>query len=529
LADRGEEQFQLALQCQQAGQLEHAERLYRKALQAHPGWLAALNNLGNVLQSAGRLAEAESCYREALALEPDFAESLFNLGATLLALGREDEAQVCYERGFALSLAVGDERLRDGKPAEAVEFYLRALSLRPDDADLLNRVGVLLDGQGRHEEAVKHLRHALEVRPDDADAAYNLGIVLHGMGDDAGAIEAYDRALRAAPALGEAALGKALSLLTMGDYARGWREYECRYAATFDRPRLARPQFAFPMWRGEPLAGKRLLLVGEQGYGDQIQFIRFAAVLAAQGAVVDVAVDARLRRLFAAAPGVRQVIAGEVPAAGEYEYWSLLLSVPLHLATTVDTVPAPIPYLRAPPEDAEKWAKRLRALPQDRLKIGLVWTAGNTARESKHGRTMPFEALAPLAQLTRAGGVNFIGLQYGERAPAGGPAGFPALELGAEVGDFADNAALLANLDLLVTVDTAVGHLGGALGMPVWTLLPATPDWRWMRKRADSPWYPTAKLLRQDTRGDWAPVVERVARGLEALLAERVAGDRRPA
>lgn len=499
---------------QQAGDLDQAERLYRKALSFRPAWLEALNNLGNVLQSRGRLVEAENCYREALALEPNFAESLFNLGATLLALGREEEAKVCYERSFALSVAAGDERLHGGKPEQAVEFYLRALSLRPDDADLLNRVGVLLDGLGLHEEGLKHLRHALEVRPGDADAAYNLGIVLHGMGDDAGAIEAYDRALRAAPALGEAALGKALSLLTMGDYARGWREYECRYTAAFDRPRLARPQFAFPMWRGEALSGKRILLVGEQGYGDQIQFIRFASVLAGQGAVVDVAADARLRRLFAGATGVRRVVADAAPAAGEYDYWSLLLSLPLHLGTTVDTVPAATPYLRPPADDVEKWALRLRELPRDRLKVGLVWTAGNTALESRHGRTMPFEALAPLAEVA---GVSFVGLQFGERAPEGGPAGFPALELGAEIGDFADNAALLANLDLLVTVDTAVGHLAGALGLPVWTMLPATPDWRWMRGRADSPWYPSVRLLRQD------------ARGLEALVADRVAGNRRPA
>ena len=413
-------------------------------------------------------------------------EALFNLGATLQALGRLEEASGCFQKVLAVLIASGDQLVRDGRDAEAIDFYQRAL----------------------------------QIRPDDADVAFNLGIALHSLGRYGEAIDSYDRALRAEPGRGETLLARALSLLTMGDFARGWREYECRHAAKFERPRAAKQDFAFPMWRGEPLAGKRILLVGEQGYGDQVQFIRYAALLARQGAMVDVVADARLQRLISSAPGVRKVVPEVARDAAGYDYWSLLLSLPLRLGTLLESVPAEIPYLRPPPEEVKKWADRLRVLPQGRPKVGLVWIAGHTGRERLHGRSMGFEPLRPLARLA---GINFVGLQFGERevkpADVAGPAEFPALQLGAEVGDFADNAALLANLDLLVTVDTAAGHLAGALGIPAWIMLPANPDWRWMWGREDSPWYPGVRLLRQPTLGDWAPVVERVARDLQAFVA----------
>ena len=403
---------------------------------------------------------------------------MFNLGVTLHSLGRGEEATACHARLHALLVSWGDGLMRESRESEAIDCYRRALVLKPGDAD----------------------------------AAYNLGLALHAVGDYAAAIEGYDAALRAAPALGEAALGRALSLLAMGDYARGWEAYECRYTARFERPRAARPDYAFPMWQGEPIAGKRVLLVGEQGYGDQIQFIRYASLLAGQGAAVDVLADAPLERLFAAVPGVRRVRKAVERGAADYDFWSLLLSLPLRLGTRLDSIPAGVPYVRPHPEDVRKWAERLRALPADQPKVGLVWTAGNTSRENLLGRSMPLASLRPLAELS---GISFVGLQFGE----GGDAGFPMLQLGSEIGDFADQAALLANLDLLVTVDTAAGHLAGALGLPAWILLPATPDWRWLRGRPDSPWYPSVKLLRQAKLGDWAPVVEQVAQDLRTLAA----------
>ena len=450
-------------------------------------------------------------------MEPNFVEALYSLGGTLEALGREEEAAECLARVFAMVTAEGAALAQEGQFAEAAQYYGRALQLRPDDPALHNRMGVLLDAIGLHEEGMTHLRRALEIDPGDVDARFNVAMALQGQGRDAEAIAAFDEVLRARPDDGEAALAKAISRLSMGDFANGWREYEVRYEGKFAYPRVTRPDLAFPMWRGEPLAGKRLLVVGEQGFGDQTQFIRFAQVLAERGATVDAAVDRRLQRLLATAPGLRALVPGVARDSRDYDYWTFLLSVPLHLGTRLETIPARVPYLRPPADDVAKWSARLAGLPAGRPKVGLVWTG----RDRKINRTMPFEALAPLAALA---GISFVGMQFGEDAP---PGEFPHLQLGPEIGDFADQAALAANLDLLVTVDTAVAHVAGAIGAPLWVLLPFNSDWRWMRGREDTPWYPQARLYRQAAFGDWAGVVERVARDLAAWAAGRGTG--RPA
>ncbi len=510
LTDPGEQAFQRALEHQQAGRFVQAEQAYREALGVHPDWLGALNNLGNVLQSLGRHAEAETCFRDGLALAPDFAEGLYNLGNTLRSLGRQDEARACWQQLLGVLVAAGDAAAREERYAEAADQYQHALELQPDNAALLNQAGMVLEKLGRSDEALRHLRRALALLPGDPEVTFNVGMVLEGQSDYAAAIEAYSAVLRAAPAHGEAALSRALSLLASGDFARGWRENEARYTAKLAYPRVTPPELPFPMWRGEPLQGRRVLLVGEQGYGDQIQFIRFAASLAARGAVVDAAVDPRLLRLCEGASGVRRVLVGVDRGAAEYDYWTLMLSVPLHLGTTLASVPASVPYLRRPPAaDIDKWAARLAPVAGGRLKVGLVWAG----RDRKLSKTMAFETLSPLA---RVRGACFVGMQFGE-APV--VAGFPDLQLGAEIGDFADQAALLVNLDLLITIDTAASHLAGALGLPVWVMLPANADWRWMKDRADSPWYPTLRLYRQPVRNDWTPVLDRIARDLEALAA----------
>jgi tetratricopeptide (TPR) repeat protein len=489
-------------------------------LRAEPEWLGALVNLGNVLQDAGRIAEAEACYRQVLAREPEAVEPLYNLARALHAAGRPDEARACLEKVVAILATAGDAHAREGRRDEALDCYQRVLQLRPDNLATLIQAGVLLDAANRDEEALALYRRALAVRPGDPEAALNLGLLLQKRGEYPAAIEAYDLALRTRPDHGEAALARALTLLTMGDYARGWPAYEVRYQGRFEYPRVTAPALDFPMWRGEPLAGRRILLVGEQGYGDQIQFIRYAAVLARQGAMVDVAADRRLARLFAGVPGVRNVVSGVPRDSRDYDCWSLLMSVPLHVGTTVDTVPGGLPYLTPPADDRRKWAGRLRALPEGRPRVGLVWSG------RERPRSMAFENLLPLARLR---GLSFVGLQFGDKAAGRGPEGFPALDLGAEVGDFADQAALIANLDLLLTVDTAVVHVAAAMGSRVWIMMPFNPDWRWLARRADSPWYPSVRIYRQERLGDWASLVERVARDLEDPAIRPAAGKHRPA
>lgn len=523
LTDPGEQAFERALAHEQAGRLAEAEAAYREALAVHPDWLGALNNLGNVLRSLGRSAEAERCFRDALGFEAAFAEAGFNLAGLLRSQGREGEAQSCLQQLLAALGASGDALVREGRHGDAAECYRNALYLQPDNTALINNYALALEALGRSDEALEQLSRARALDPRDAEAAFNYGIVKQGQSRFEEAIEAFDEALRLAPTHGEAALSKGLSRLALGDYARGWIENEARHGPNLAKPRVTKPELPFPMWRGEPLAGRRFLLVGEQGFGDQVQFLRFAEPLARLGAIVDVAVDKRLQRLADGAAGVRNVITAVAKDPGAYDFWSLMMSVPRYLGTTIDSVPANIPYLRpSPAADVAKWAKRLEALPRDRFKVGLVWTG----RDRKINRTMPFEALRPLAKLR---GIAFVGMQFGEE-PAQGT--FPDLQLGPEVGDFADQAALIANLDLLVTVDTAAGHVAGALGYPVWTMLPANADWRWMREREDTPWYPNVRLYRQPSRNAWDAVVVRIGADLEKLLAGRgpvAMGSGRPA
>jgi tetratricopeptide (TPR) repeat protein len=485
----------------------------------------ALFNLGGVLQSKGELDEAAGCLLRVLELLPENSDVLVRLGGIRLAQGERDEALDFYQRVLKtrpddpeVLNAVGNILWQQNKPEEALACYRAALARRPDFPHALNNLGIALVALGQTGDALAHLRRAIELAPDYHEARYNLGYGLQMHGDLDDALECYDQVLQASPDLGEALWGRALTRLAKGDYARGWQDYEARYTARIEKPVAARPDLACPMWRGEPLAGKRLLLVREQGFGDQIQFVRYAGQFAQQAAAVDVMVDAPLARLFRSVPGVREAVTDVASDSGAYDYWSLMLSAPLRAGTVLETVPRQVPYMHAPEEAVRKWAAKLAALPKNHLKVGLIW-AGSAGYGLNRFRSMPFSTLAPLANVRN---VSYVSLQTGEREleTRDAAAGFPALLAGREMGDFADTAALIVNLDLLIAVDTAFAHLAGALGRPVWLLQAAMPDWRWMRDRDDSPWYPTLRLMRQARLGDWAPVVARVARELGNLRGQ---------
>lgn len=548
--------FNMAVVLQSLGRLDEALASLRRVDALQPDHPEVLFNLGNLLRDQGKAAEALACYRRALELQPAFAGAWYNLGCLHQAGGRLDEALESYARALELqpdhAKALSNQGLAyklRGDPARALAALRRALELRPDQADDLNNMGGLLladeklpeavgcfrralelqpdfaeaannlcaalQMQGELEEALAWGRRALATRPDYAEALYNIGNALQAQGKFDEAIGLYDRAQRAKPGFGDPLRARALTLLAQGDFARGWPEHETRYTERLSAAAVPMPEFAFPMWRGEPLAGKRLLLVREQGFGDQIQFLRYAALFAAQGAAVDVMADARVARLFRTSPGVRQVVPDLARDSTDYDYWCLMLSAPLRAGTLLETVPAQVPYLHAPEDEVRKWQQRLAALPAKHLKVGLVW-AGKPGYALDRFRNLPFQTLAPLAAVR---GVSYISLQTGEREneTRDASAGFPALKLGAEMGDFADAAALIMNLDLLIGVDTAFVHLAGALGRPVWLLQSAIPDWRWMRGRDDSPWYPTLRLMRQSRLGEWGPVIESAARELQKL------------
>ncbi|MDR3517692.1 MAG: tetratricopeptide repeat protein [Azospirillaceae bacterium] len=461
----------------------------RHAYHLRPDDPTALTALGNALKAIDQLAPARAAFRQAIAMQPDEAETYSNLAFAEIDGSAHDAAVVACRR---------------------------ALILKPDHAEALNNFGKARQAQCA--AGIPFFRHAVTSRPDH-DAAYNnLGNALAACGDFAGAMVAYHRAQRSNPAEPRFHVNRALTLLRYGYWREGWAEYEWRWKT---RPFIrAKPAIPTPEWRGEPLAGRTVLLYAEQGHGDAIQFTRFAPMVAARGGRVVLSTFADLVRLLQTAPGVDAVarFAGSLPA---HDCHLPLMSVPHVLGIDIADAAVPVPYLRATPDAAAAWRIRLAGLPG--LKAGLVWAGdprpfNREAHQVDSRRSMTLGQFAPLGTVT---GLTLISLQKGAPAAeaATTPPGLRLYDWMEEINDFADTAALIENLDLVITVDTAVAHLAGALGKPVWILSRWEGCWRWLRDRDDTPWYPSARLFRQRRPGDWGEVVTRVA----AAVAERVA------
>jgi tetratricopeptide (TPR) repeat protein len=508
-----EAQFNRAGVLHDLGRLDEALASYERALEARPDLVKALFNCGVLLQGFKRREEALAMYERALNARPDHAEALCNRGVVLHELGRLDAALDGYERALALRPDYAEALLNRGNArkalqrfADALESYDGALKARPDYAEAWSNRGVVLQRLRRFDEAVASFDRALVARPDFAEALNNRADALQELGRFDEALACYDRALALASDYAEAGLNRALLLLLSGAFAQGWAAYEWRRKL----PSWASRSFAAPEWSGEELGGKRLLLHAEQGFGDTIQFVRYARLAAARGARVVLEAQPPLEALLAASSCAETVLATGAPLP-PFDLHCPLLSLPRLLGTTAATIPADIPYIRPPPERLEAW----RAwLPHDAPLIGLAWS-GHPANSKDHDRSIPFAQLAPLL---RVPGVRFVSLQKDVRASdAAAFAGCTGvIDLRARLNDFADTAAVIAGLDLIITVDTAVAHLAGAMGKPVWVLLPAVPDFRWLLERADSAWYPSARLFRKS--GDWDEVVARVARELAAAV-----------
>jgi tetratricopeptide (TPR) repeat protein len=486
---------------------------YDRAVAARPEFAEALFNRAVLLQGRARFADALADYDRLLALRPDHAEALCNRGVVLAHFGRLDEAVASYDRAlaarpdYAEALSNRGNALKAlGRFGDALTSYDRALALRPDYPEALSNRGVILTALHRFEEALASCDRALALRPDFAPALNNRAAVLQELGRFDDALACYERALALDPDYAEAGLNRALLLLLGGAFAQGWPAYEWRRRTAHWEPR----RFAAPEWAGEDIAGKRLLLYAEQGFGDTIQFVRYARLAAARGAQVVVEAQPPLAPLLAASGCADAVAAAGAPLP-PFDLQCPLLSLPRLFATTIADIPAPIPYISPPPERSAAWAARL---PRDRPRVGLAWS-GHPHNSKDHDRSIPFAQLAPLLAVP---GVRFVSLHKDVRASdAEAFAGCGSIiDLHAKLTDFADTAAVIANLDLVVTVDTAVAHLAGAMGRPVWILLPRVPDFRWLLGRADSSWYPTARLFRQTRAGDWGDVIARVAGELRA-------------
>jgi tetratricopeptide (TPR) repeat protein len=470
----------LGLIAHQSGQLGEAIEHLRRAVKLAPNMPHFHANLGEMYRLAGRAEEAAREGRRAVELKPDYPEALSNLGVALYE-GRD------YE--------------------EAARCHRRAIECNPKFALAHSNLGNALHALKRVDEAIASYRAALALDRGFADCWSNLGLTLAQLGRHDEALDAYRTAVTADPLHANGHVGVALQTLLRGNFAEGWFEYLWRWRSS----ELSPPRIAAPAWQGDAPAGRHILLVAEQGLGDTIQFCRYAAVLRA-GAKVSLMVQRPLVRLLSANLPWATVVEGH-PQPPACDVYCPLLTLPLLLGTTPETIPAAIPYLRAPAEPAAAWRDKLGERRQ--LRVGVAW-AGSPRHVNDHNRSLPLTTLAPLFAIY---GIVWVSLQVGQGAAEAAGAPARMIDPSDRLGDFLDTAALVSQLDLVISVDTAVAHLAGAMGVPVWLLLPVGSDWRWLLNRDDTRWYPTMRLFRQQAYGAWQPVVARVGEALSALAS----------
>jgi tetratricopeptide (TPR) repeat protein len=497
------------------GRLPEAVQSFTLALAIEPGNPDTLHNRAVVLVLLGRYAEALADYDDLLARVPENAPDLIGRGTSLVALRRFSEALAPLDRAIALlprdataHAQRGVAMLRLDRFADALVSFDRALALRSDLPEVLNNRGVALVELGRPQEALASFVRSLTFDGAPEDAYTNIGLVLRSLGRYGEAASNFDRTLARKPGDARARFASAFVHLTMGDFKRGWPLYEAR----LEDPERAIPfrDFPVPRWDGrEALAGKTLLVHAEQGLGDAIQFCRYVPLLAARGVSVVFEVMPSLKALMRSLPGGAQIICrGErVPAV---DFHCPLISLPLALGTDLGSIPAQVPYLAAEPDRTHRWKSQVGALPG--LRIGISWQGNPTVERLfwARGRSIPLAALAPLSELP---GISLVSLQKGAGSEQLREVEFRdrVVDLSAEIDQgpdaFLDSAAVIAELDLVITSDTSIAHLAGAMAVPTWIALPAVAEWRWLLDRDDSPWYPTARLFRQPRSGDWDSVV----------------------
>ena len=485
-------------------QIAQAAECYRQALTGNPHFVDAHNNLGNALKDLGRLAEAAACFRQALALDPRYANAHFNLGNVLFDQGQFSGAAESYRQALGLNPNdpnahnnLGNALKEQGLLAEATECYRQALRLTTNQADFHVNLGNVLKDQGELIEAAESYRQALQLNPNLADAHSSLGITLVGQRRLAEAAESFQQALRLNPKHWFAALEPLAPAACYKGISRAWQDYGMRWA----RPEMLPRSFPQPRWDGTPLAGKTILVYAEQGLGDTLQFARYLPMVKQRGGNVIFDCQPALQGLFAGMNGINHLVREGEPIP-PFDVQVPLLSLPGIFQTTPTTIPAQVPYLEADPDLVLKWEAEIRRAARRKaagevaaLTIGIVWQ-GNSKMLGDRLRSIPLKFFEPLA---RVPGVRLVSLQKGSGADQlrALQVIFPILDLGDGLNTFSDTAAVMKNLDLIVTSDTSVAHLAGALGVPVWTVLQFVPDWRWFLDRPDSQVSDHAALFRQ--------------------------------
>ncbi|MEA2709693.1 MAG: hypothetical protein QOF78_2294 [Phycisphaerales bacterium] len=556
-----EAHFILANALRELGRGEESMQKYRRVLELNPQHTSAMRNFGRLLTALGRSDEALQIFRKLLSIRPDWPDALLDYGELLRTTKNFPEALAAYDRAiaiqpdFALAHNARGLVLHEAGPATggtggtagtdttaaaaaAESAYRRGLEFDPDNAGIRNNLGYALELQGKFAEALQQLERAVALRPDMVDAIGNLANTFRDLGRWSDADAAYVRALRLQPDSHRARFNRALLLLLLGRFEEGWTEYEWRWLLFPQHKRT----FLQPRWLDADIRGKTILLYAEQGFGDTIQFARYATRVAAErGATVILECHAELFPLLRNVEGISQCIpragadrAGEALPA--FDVQAPLLSLPLSFQTfSVDSIPRTAAYLHADPAKVQHWRQRLAAAPvppvpapahsvaapdtntKPKMRIGLAW-AGDPTHKLDLLRSCALKDFAPLADLEN---LVFYSLQKGPRSarPSDVPPNMRFVDFSADLHDFSDTAALMMNLDLIISVDTAIVHLAGALGRPVFTLLPFNPDFRWLLDRDDSPWYPTMKLFRPTKPLDWATVFANVKSEIEKLLA----------
>jgi tetratricopeptide (TPR) repeat protein len=551
--------YNLAILCTMTGRKAEAVACYRRALCYFPDFPEAHDNLGILLHEDKYLVDAEKSYRRTLAIRPDFVEAYVNLGKLKKETHNADEAEQFYLQALHLnpllpeahnnlgSLFKESKRLglarmaymnalilrpdydnahsnlghvfqEMGEPEQAEHGFRRALAIRYDNADAHNGLGTCLHNTRRLQEAVDTYRLAITLDPESSQTYNNFGNLLRELNRFDEADDMFQHAMEMTEDVHETAVNYSFLLLHRGDFERGWRFYEERLKHK-DREPL-RVSNAIP-WQGDAdLRGKSILLYAEQGMGDTLQFARYASLVAALGAIVYLDVQAPLKSLMGSCPGVAGVFTRN-ESAPPFQYYAPLLSLPYILQTRLDNIPAQVPYLSASPAKAMYWRNRLG--PKTALRVGLTW-AGDprkhmlAANALDRQRSLHFDQMLPLLDVP---GIQFYSLQLGEHTAHQLNGNPKVIDVTADIRDFEDTAAIVDNLDLVITVDTSVCHLVGAVGKPVWMLNRHNTCWRWFNDRSDSPWYPTMRIFRQSEMGEWESVIAQVQRALREWSRSR--------
>jgi Flp pilus assembly protein TadD len=512
-------ELQRAAQLLDGGALAEAGAMLRRIVQDDPRNAPAHALLGLAALRRNELDEAVRLTSRAIELDPRQASFHCTLAGLYRMRGEPKRVEESFRRALALDgnqfIALNNLGMvlaEDRRFGEAVPLLLRAVTLKPDYAEAHNNLASALESLGDLPQALRHAREATRLLPGYAEAHNTLGVILKAMGQPVEARERYRRAQRLKPDYADAHFNEAIIALLLGELREGWAKWEWRWRTVLK----GHPPVPGERWVGQPLQGKSIFLHWEQGLGDTIQFLRYVPMLARLDAAITVEVQQPLKSLAEGSfSGIARIIApGETPPPTDYQI--PLMSLPGAFETALETIPAEIPYLTVAGDRARHWQARLGA--RGKLKVGLAW-AGNPDHRNDHARSLPFERLKPLFDVADVG---FFSLQVGPRRADLDQVGPGIIEdLASELVDFTETAAAVTNLDLLIACDTAVAHLCGALGLPIWLCLCFASEWRWLRERVDSPWYPTMRIFRQSAPGDWAGVIAAVGEALRWLARSR--------